>query len=74
MTIRKVKRIIILKGEGKHQKTRKENSMYTVCFFDESTMDEAVLFSGSLAECLSYVGGDAEMYIVEPDGFTVYAA
>ena len=59
--------------------------MYTVCFFDESTMDDAVLFSGSvclrhelrrlpLAECLSYVDGDAEMYIVEPDGFTVYAA
>ena len=48
--------------------------MYTVCFFDESTMNDAVLFSGSLAECLSYVGEDAEMYIVEPDGFTVYEA
>ena len=47
--------------------------MYTVCFFDESTMDDAVLFSGTLADCLAYAEGDSELYIVEPDGFTVYA-
>lgn len=48
--------------------------MYTVHCYDEFTADEMVVFEGSLAECLAVVADDEfdELYIVEPDGFTVY--
>jgi hypothetical protein len=35
-------------------------------------VDDVMVFSGSLADCLAYVDGDDELYITEPDGFTVY--
>lgn len=47
--------------------------MYTVCYFDEATFDTAIAFTGSLSDCIAYAAGDEELYIVEPDGFTVYA-
>ena len=50
--------------------------MYTVNFFDEATQDDAVVFTGTLAECEMYVelfdDDGEELYIVEPDGFTVH--
>lgn len=48
--------------------------MYTVWMFDDGLYDESLVFSGTLAECLDYVGDDEfeELFIVEPDGITVY--
>jgi hypothetical protein len=40
--------------------------------FDDACVDDVMVFSGSLADCLAYVDGDDELYITEPDGFTVY--
>ena len=47
--------------------------MYTVCFFDEFACDDVAIFEGTLEQCITFVDGDDELYIVEPDGFTVYA-
>ena len=48
--------------------------MYTIHFFDEFVFDDVVLFEGTLDECLDFVAEDedGELYITEPDGFTVY--
>ena len=46
--------------------------MYTVWTYDDATCDDEMIFEGTLTECISYVDGDTEFYIVEPDGFTVY--
>lgn len=58
--------------------------MYTVQYFDEATQDDATLFTGTLEECQSYIQeayeeaedefeteAVDELFIVEPDGFTV---
>lgn len=47
--------------------------MYTVMWFDEATQDDMTVFTGTLDECTAYVDGDDELFIVEPDGFTVVA-
>lgn len=59
--------------------------MYTVQYFDEATQDDEVLFTGTLAECQAYIQEAYEeaeddfetecadeLFIVEPDGFTVH--
>ena len=48
--------------------------MYTVWMADDLCCDDTMVFSGTLADCLAYTADDdcGEMYIVEPDGFTVY--
>lgn len=46
--------------------------MFTVYGYDEMVMDDVVVFAGTLEECEAYVGDDEELYIVEPDGFTVH--
>lgn len=48
--------------------------MYTVWMTDDAVCDDVMVFAGSLAECVEYIADDEfdEMYIVEPDGFTVY--
>ena len=46
--------------------------MYTVWTCDYACCDDVMVFSGTLADCLSYVDGDTDFYIVMPDGFTVY--
>ena len=48
--------------------------MYTVWMTDDACGDEMMVFEGTLADCLAYVGDDDEdgLYIQEPDGFTVY--
>lgn len=46
--------------------------MYTVWTADEMMNDEMMVFEGTLEECENYVNGDEELYIVEPDGFTVH--
>ncbi len=50
--------------------------MFTVRYFDGGVYDEMVAFTGSLAECEMYVelfrDDGEELYIVEPDGFTVH--
>jgi hypothetical protein len=50
-----------------------ENKMYTVWTFDDATCDDMMVFEGTLAQCIDYVGDDEddEFYIVEHDGFTV---
>ena len=51
--------------------------MYTVWMADDLCCDEVMVFEGTLAECLAYVAEDEfpeELYIVEPDGFSVYEA
>lgn len=45
--------------------------MYTVRFFDEMVMDDMVVFTGTLAQCIACKDNDEEFYIVAPDGFTV---
>ena len=48
--------------------------MYTVYMFDEVVVDDVIVFQGTLEECQEFVAEDAypeELYIVEPDGFTV---
>jgi len=58
--------------------------MYTVQYFDEATQDDATLFTGTLEECQNYIQeayeeaedefeteAADELFIVEPDGFTV---
>ena len=53
--------------------------MFTVQYFDEATFDDEIVFSGTLEECLAFVGTSEdedfndELFIVEPDGFTVYS-
>ena len=46
--------------------------MFTVMGYDEAVMDEVEMFEGTLEECEAFVDGDEELYIVEPDGFTVH--
>lgn len=48
--------------------------MYTVYMTDDLCCDEVSVFEGTLEECLDYIGDneDDDLYIVEPDGFTVY--
>ena len=46
--------------------------MYTVWNYDDATCDDKMIFEGTLTECIEYVDDDIELYIVEPDGFTVY--
>ena len=51
--------------------------MYTVWTTDDLCCDDVMIFKGTLLECLGYVADDEfpeELYIVEPDGFTVYGA
>ena len=58
--------------------------MYTVQYFDEATQDDVVVFTSTLAECQNYIQeayeeaedefeieAADELFIVEPDGFTV---
>lgn len=47
--------------------------MYSVVFSDDF-LGEVKVFEGSLNECLQFITDDEfdELYIVEPDGFTVY--
>jgi hypothetical protein len=53
--------------------TRKgEKKMFTVWTADEMMNDDVMVFEGTLEECENYVDGDTELYIVEPDGFTVH--
>ena len=46
--------------------------MYTVWTYDDAACCDVRVFDGTLAECITYVNGDEEFYIVEPDGFTVW--
>lgn len=46
--------------------------MYTVWTFDDACVDDVMVFSGSLTDCLAYVDGDEEYYIMEPNGYVVY--
>ena len=51
---------------------REETKMtYTVWTYDDATCDDMMVFEGTLTECVEYVDGDEEFYIVEPNGFTV---
>lgn len=45
--------------------------MFTVMMYDECVMDAVELFAGSLDECRAFIDGDDDLYIVEPDGFSV---
>lgn len=48
--------------------------MFTVWTHDDAVVDEVMVFEGTLEECRAYVADDEwgdELYIVEPDGFTV---
>ena len=51
--------------------------MYWVVMIDEATMDEAVVFEGTLEECQAIIGqeivewGTAESYIVDEDWMPV---
>ena len=54
--------------------------MYAVMMMDEATMDETMVFKGTLAECKKIAAecneiaaeyGEEPVYIVAPDGFTV---
>ena len=64
--------IDIEKRKTEKQKGREKKMMYTVWTYDDATCDDEMVFEGTLTECISYVDGDTEFYIVEPDGFTVY--
>lgn len=49
--------------------------MYTVWMFDDATMDDMMIYAGSLAACQAYAAeaqadGD-DCYVVAPDGYTV---
>ena len=53
---------------------------YAVRMMDEATMDETMVFKGTLAECKKIAAecneiaaeyGEEPVYIVAPDGFTV---
>ena len=46
--------------------------MFTVWTYDEAVCDDVQVFEGTLEECVDYVDGDEEFYIVEPDGYTVH--
>lgn len=50
-------------------------NLYTVQYFDEATWDDAVVFTGTLAQCREWLTGDYddldEFFIVAPDGYTV---
>ena len=48
--------------------------MFTVWMTDDLCCDDVMVFSGTLDECRAYAADDEfdEMYIVEPDGFTVW--
>ena len=51
--------------------------MYSVWMTDDLCCDDVSVFAGTLDECLAYVADDdfpEELYILEPDGFTVYEA
>ena len=55
--------------------------MYSVCYYNDDFCDDVVVFSGTLQACKDYIAADdsdpdfAEpLFIVEPDGFTVYGA
>ena len=51
--------------------------MYSIWMTDGFCGDDVMVFEGSLEECLAYIADDEypeELYIVEPDGFTVYEA
>lgn len=62
-----------IKGR-KTQNQERENQMYTVWMEDDFVCEETQVFEGTLAACLEYIAEDESdgMYIVEPDGFTVY--
>lgn len=67
---------IITEGNNKQKKRKGDKKMFTVRYFDGGVYDEMVVFTGSLAECEMYVelfrDDGEELYIVEPDGFTVH--
>jgi len=49
--------------------------MYSIWTLDGLWLDDVMVFEGTLEECLAYVEEDEypeELYILEPDGFTVY--
>jgi len=51
--------------------------MYSVWTLDGLWLDDVMVFEGTLEECKAYVAEDEfdeELYILEPDGFTVYEA
>jgi len=45
--------------------------MFAVMWFDEATQDDTTLFTGTYEECVTFIDGDEECFIVAPDGFTV---
>lgn len=45
--------------------------MYTVWTFDEMVMDDMKVFEGTLNDCLKYIDGDDDCYIIAPDGYTM---
>lgn len=49
--------------------------MYSVWTLDGLWLDDVMVLEGTLEECLDYVTKDEypeELYILMPDGFTVY--
>lgn len=51
--------------------------MYSVWTMDDATCDEMMIFQGTLEECIAVIEADEfgeDLYIVEPDGFTVWEA
>lgn len=44
--------------------------MYTVWTYDEMVMDDMKVFEGTLNDCLEYIDGDDDCYIIAPDGYT----
>lgn len=49
-------------------------NIWTVQWINDDTMDDVVIYEGTLEQCKQYIaedGGD-DLFIVEPDGFTVY--
>ena len=45
--------------------------MYTVWTFDEMALEDVMVFSGTFEACMAYVNGEADYYVVAPDGFSV---
>lgn len=69
-------------GKGNDPPTaRKGKKMYSVKYYDDGISEDVTVFEGTVTECLEYVS-EAEadpdydcfedLFIVEPDGFTVY--
>ena len=48
-----------------------KKKMFTVWCEDGMMADEMMVFEGTFEECVEYIDGDTDLYIVAPDGFTV---